>query len=119
MTTIIVAYPGNEEIIKKIESAKWFKFDKLPIDNVPMKGVVADLGLIPYLQVQTEYQWESTIALWCNIIHEYQKNPYELKEGFQLTDISDIYRPIYEQRIDKSDYDMWLPVYEYVKSRSA
>lgn len=114
---ILTIYPGTEEIIKKIESAKWFKFDKLPVDNVPMNGVVADLGLIPYLQVQTDYQWESTIALWINRIHEYQKNPYELKKGFQLTDIVDMYKPIHEQRIDKSDYDIWLPVYEQVKSK--
>lgn len=113
---ILATYPGIEEVIKKIESAKWFKFDKLPVDNVPMEWVVADLGIIPYLQVQTEYQWESTIALWCNRIHEYLKNPYELKKGFQLEDLADMYTPVMEQRIDKSKYEMWLPVYEYVKT---
>jgi hypothetical protein len=117
MTTILAAFPGTEDIIKRIESNKWFNFTKLPIDNVPMDEVVGAIGIIPYLQVQTEYMWEATIALWCNRIHEYLKNPYELKAGFQLTDLGDLGKPMEEQRIEKNEYDLWLPVYEYVKNK--
>jgi len=114
---MIAEFPGIEEIKLKIDSAKWFKFNKLPVDNVEREKVISEIGLIPYIQIQSEYLWESTISLWCNRIHEYQKNPYELKSGFQIEDIGDMFRTQMESRIDKSDYDMWLPVYEYLKNK--
>lgn len=117
MGSILATFPGVEEVMDKINQAKWFNFNTLPIENVSAQSVVNKVGLITYVtSIQMEYLWESTIAFWCNRLYQHFKNPVELKSGFQLEDLSDYGKPMEQQRLDKIDFDTWLPIYNYIKN---